>query len=141
MCRYALGCFLNMLNYGLRQGGGIGDAIKPVSYDEDRFDFFFRVLYDLSFFIIIIILLLNLIFGMIIDAFGDLRDQKTRNDDDQKNVCFICGIERSELERHMNFEDHINEEHNTWSYVYYLVYILEMYHTARNEMTDIENTA
>mmetsp|Transcript_36887 Transcript_36887/g.33136 ORF Transcript_36887/g.33136 Transcript_36887/m.33136 type:complete len:112 (+) Transcript_36887:1788-2123(+) len=76
---------------------------------------------------------------MIIDAFGDLRDQKTRNDDDQKNVCFICGIERSELERHMNFEDHINEEHNTWSYVYYLVYILEMYHTARNEMTDIEN--
>ena len=140
LCSTAFSCFMNTMNLGLRSGGGIGDAIGPQPYDPDDVGLFvWRVVFDMSFFIIMIILLLNLIFGMIIDSFGELRDQKSSNDEDQKNVCFICGIERSEFERHTNYEEHILNDHNPWAYVYYVVYLLDRYKTAKVEMTDIEN--
>jgi len=140
LCETAFSCLLNVLNLGLRSGGGIADVIGSQPYlSEDVGLFIARVVFDLSFFIIMIILLLNLIFGMIIDAFGDLRDQKTSNEEDEKNVCFICGIERSEFEKHMNFEEHVIDEHNMWAYVYYIAYLVEKQKTSKNEMTDIEN--
>jgi len=140
LCETAFSCLLNVLNLGLRSGGGIADIIGSQPYLSDDIGLFIgRVVFDLSFFILMIILLLNLIFGMIIDAFGDLRDQKTSNEEDEKNVCFICGIERSEFEKHVNFEEHIFEEHNIWSYVYYIAYLVEKQKTTKNEMTDIEN--
>jgi len=140
LCETAFACFLNVLNLGLRSGGGIADVIGAQPYSSDHIGLFVaRVIFDLSFFIIMIILLLNLIFGMIIDAFGELRDQKTRDEEDQKNICFICGIDRSEFERHCNFEEHTVEEHNIWSYVFYLVYLVEKQKISKTEMTDIEN--
>ena len=139
-CTTAFSCFMNTLNLGLRNGGGIGDAIKPHPYDLDGVGpFVWRVVFDMSFFIIMIILLLNLIFGMIIDSFGELRDQKKSNDEDQKNVCFICGIERSEFERQTSYEEHVRNDHNPWAYVCYIVYLLDRYKTAKVDMTDIEN--
>ena len=54
--------------------------------------FYFRVLYDLSFFFLVIIIIIqNLIFGVIIDTFADLRAEKNRKDNMLKNTCFICG--------------------------------------------------
>jgi inositol 1,4,5-triphosphate receptor type 1 len=52
----------------------------------------FRVVYDLLFFFIVIIITLNLIFGVIIDTFGDLRQEKQEKDYTLKNTCFICGM-------------------------------------------------
>lgn len=51
-------------------------------------------MYDLLFFIVLIIIVLNLIFGVIIDTFGDLRTEKNEKEDILKNTCFICGLER-----------------------------------------------
>ena len=56
---------------GLRNGGGIGDVLRSPSNNESLFAF--RVLYDMLFFFIVIIIVLNLIFGVIIDTFADLR--------------------------------------------------------------------
>ena len=54
--------------------------------------FFVRFLYDLSFFLIVIIIIIqNLIFGVIIDTFADLRAEKNRKEEMLKNTCFICG--------------------------------------------------
>lgn len=50
-----------------------------------------RVVYDLLFFFIVIIIVLNLIFGVIIDTFADLRSEKQQKDEILKNTCFICG--------------------------------------------------
>ncbi len=55
--------------------------------------YFFRVIYDMMFFFIVIIITLNLIFGVIIDNFADLRTEKQRNDEILRNTCFICGID------------------------------------------------
>ena len=140
LCADAYACFLASLNQGLRSGGGIADAIKSVPYDpESKWNYFLNTLYDLSFFILIITLLLNLIFGMIIDAFGELRDEKNANDEDKLNVCFICGLERSEYERIGNFDKHTSEEHNMWQYVAYIVYLQEKEKSFSTDMTDIES--
>ena len=54
--------------------------------------FFLRVLYNLSFFFLVIIIIIqNLIFGVIIDTFADLRSEKNKKEYQLKNTCFICG--------------------------------------------------
>ena len=140
LCETTFACFINVLNQGLRSGGGIGDTIRYQPYDSDHIGRFVGLaFFDLSFFIIMIILFLNLIFGMIIDAFGSLRDEKNYNEEDQKNVCFICGIYRAEFEKHTNFEKHVKKEHNIWAYVNYIAFLLEKQKNDKNSMTDIEN--
>lgn len=51
-----------------------------------------RVVYDLLFFFIVIIIVLNLIFGVIIDTFADLRSEKQQKELILKNTCFVCGM-------------------------------------------------
>ena len=67
-----------------------------------------RVVYDLAFYFGIIIIVLNLIFGVIIDTFADLRNEKQKKDDIIRNTCFICGLERRAFDnRSISFETHI----------------------------------
>jgi len=50
-------------------GGGIGEAISKISY-EDKEIYYERLIYDIAFFLMVIIILLNIIFGIIIDTFA-----------------------------------------------------------------------
>ena len=88
-CDTLLLCLITTMNQGLRNGGGIGDVLRPPSMHESFF--FPRVIYDMLFFFIVIIIVLNLIFGVIIDTFADLRSEKQQKEDILKNSCFICG--------------------------------------------------
>lgn len=45
------------------------------------------------FFIIINILFINIIFGIIIDTFGELRDERKALIKDVEQKCFICGVD------------------------------------------------
>jgi hypothetical protein len=95
VCRSLFGCYVTTLNFGLRAGGGIGDILPTVSYfNESKEVFFLRILIDLSFFMIIILLFFNIIFGIIIDTFASLREEAGARDEDMKNICYICGIDR-----------------------------------------------
>ncbi|KAK5964841.1 hypothetical protein GCK32_011469, partial [Trichostrongylus colubriformis] len=85
-------CIITTLNWGLRNGGGIGDVLRNIGPDEKLF--YYRIIYDLSFYVVLIVITLNLIFGVIIDTFGDLRTEKNDKEDILKNTCFICGLER-----------------------------------------------
>lgn len=49
------------------------------------------MVYDLLFYFIVIIIVLNLIFGVIIDTFADLRSEKQKKEEILKTTCFICG--------------------------------------------------
>ena len=70
----------------------IGDVLKQKSMSEPNYTF--RVIYDLLFFFVVIIITLNLIFGVIIDTFADLRSEKNEKEENRKNTCFICGLNR-----------------------------------------------
>ncbi|XP_022655647.1 inositol 1,4,5-trisphosphate receptor type 1-like isoform X5 [Varroa destructor] len=115
-------CIVTTLNHGLRNGGGIGDVLRPPSSQEPLY--FFRVVYDLMFYFIVIVIVLNLIFGVIIDTFADLRSEKQQKEETLKNTCFICGLERAAFDnKSVSFEEHIRGEHNLWQYLYYIVLI------------------
>uniref|UniRef100_A0A5F8H3V7 Inositol 1,4,5-trisphosphate receptor n=1 Tax=Monodelphis domestica TaxID=13616 RepID=A0A5F8H3V7_MONDO len=83
-----------------------------------------RVIYDLLFFFIVIIIVLNLIFGVIIDTFADPRSEKQKKEGILKNPCFICGLERDKFDnKTVSFEEHIKYEHNMWNYLYFIVLV------------------
>ena len=88
-CDSLIMCIVTTLNQGLRNGGGIGDVLRSPSINESLFPA--RVVYDMLFFFIVIIIVLNLIFGVIIDTFADLRSEKQQKEETLKNSCFICG--------------------------------------------------
>ncbi|XP_015740819.1 inositol 1,4,5-trisphosphate receptor type 3 isoform X1 [Coturnix japonica] len=121
-CDTLLMCIVTVLNHGLRNGGGVGDILRKPSKDESLFPA--RVVYDLLFFFIVIIIVLNLIFGVIIDTFADLRSEKQKKEEILKTTCFICGLERDKFDnKTVSFEEHIKEEHNMWNYLYFIVLV------------------
>jgi len=98
MCRSLFNCYMYTLTYGLRNGGGIGDSLPSNSwFNESKEIYIIRSINDLSFMIIIILLFFNIIFGIIIDTFAGLRDEAAEMEDDMKNVCYICGIDRESV--------------------------------------------
>ncbi|XP_018347800.1 PREDICTED: inositol 1,4,5-trisphosphate receptor isoform X1 [Trachymyrmex septentrionalis] len=121
-CDSLVMCIVTTLNQGLRNGGGIGDILRAPSSVEPLF--VARVVYDLLFFFIVIIIVLNLIFGVIIDTFADLRSEKQQKELILKNTCFICGLNRSAFDNKIvSFEEHIKHEHNMWHYLYFIVLV------------------
>ncbi|XP_028925641.1 inositol 1,4,5-trisphosphate receptor type 3 [Ornithorhynchus anatinus] len=121
-CDTLLMCIVTVMNHGLRNGGGVGDILRKPSKDESLFPA--RVIYDLLFFFIVIIIVLNLIFGVIIDTFADLRSEKQKKEEILKTTCFICGLERDKFDnKTVSFEEHIKFEHNMWNYLYFIVLV------------------
>ena len=71
VCKTLLSCFLTDLNLGLRNGGGVADSMKLYLIDNKKY--FFKLVFDVLFFIVINVVSLNIIFGIIIDTFGEMR--------------------------------------------------------------------
>ncbi|XP_058230099.1 inositol 1,4,5-trisphosphate receptor type 1 isoform X12 [Hemibagrus wyckioides] len=121
-CDSLLMCIVTVLSHGLRSGGGVGDVLRKPSKEEPLFAA--RVIYDLLFFFMVIIIVLNLIFGVIIDTFADLRSEKQKKEEVLKTTCFICGLERDKFDnKTVTFEEHIKVEHNMWHYLFFIVLI------------------
>ncbi|KAJ3245409.1 hypothetical protein HDU78_009282 [Chytriomyces hyalinus] len=122
-CQSLFSCFLTVLSYGLRSGGGIGELLE-VPVDPKKEYYGARVVLDLTFFLIVIVFLLNVVFGIIFDTFGQLREERKDINDDLRNQCYICSINASEFQRHSaGFEHHIKKEHNIWHYLFFLVHL------------------
>lgn len=67
------------------------------------------------------LLFTNIISGIMIDTFAELRDQRQKIEDDMRNFCFICGQERATLEKNnLSFEDHTDNQHFIWNYIFYI---------------------
>jgi hypothetical protein len=121
-CSTLLECTVSTILLGVRAGGGIGESLlQPLKHDED---YDARMAIDMLFFIIVNIILLNIIFGIIIDTFAELRDKRKEIEDKFNNNCFICGRERYEFEARGNgWGEHITAEHNMWAYFAYVIHI------------------
>jgi len=121
-CHLLFGCFKFALSYGLRQGGGLTDVLN-MSINHGRW------LIDETYFLLVIIMLLNIIFGIIIDTFSSLRAEKDRRLEDTEGVCFICGIDKQIFDRASDepdgFENHVKLDHNMWNYLYFIFLLWE----------------
>ena len=49
---------------------------------------------DLIFSLSIQTILLNVVLGVLVDSFASLREAASEREEDIKNVCFICGLDR-----------------------------------------------
>ncbi|PRD34343.1 UNVERIFIED_CONTAM: Ryr3 [Trichonephila clavipes] len=108
-------CFVFHLYKGVRAGGGIGDEIEPPDGDDYET---YRILFDITFFFFVIVILLAIIQGLIIDAFGELRDQLQSVVDDMESNCFICGIGKDYFDKVPHgFDTHVQKEHNLANYM------------------------
>ena len=97
-CMNMFQCFFTMFSLGPRSSGGIGDMMVRESYAPgNRTQYVVRFFYDVSCFMIINIILLNIIFGIIIDTFAELRKKITDYKMNKDNVCFICSLQRTKV--------------------------------------------
>eukprot|EP01004_Peranema_trichophorum_P005127 NODE_3_length_6384_cov_15.471011_g2_i0.p1 GENE.NODE_3_length_6384_cov_15.471011_g2_i0~~NODE_3_length_6384_cov_15.471011_g2_i0.p1 ORF type:complete len:2102 (+),score=358.02 NODE_3_length_6384_cov_15.471011_g2_i0:517-6306(+) len=123
LCNNFLQCFVWTLSNGLREGAGIGAAMSTPSWNSPHIGF--RITYDLMFFACVNIGLINMVFGIIIDAFAELRDKRQSQEEDQRSRCFICGHEADTFNRleQDGFEKHTKRAHNMWDYLHFLHYL------------------
>ncbi|XP_069500422.1 ryanodine receptor 1 isoform X4 [Ambystoma mexicanum] len=121
-CDDMMTCYLFHMYVGVRAGGGIGDEIEDPAGDEYEL---YRVIFDITFFFFVIVILLAIIQGLIIDAFGELRDQQEQVKEDMETKCFICGIGSDYFDTTPHgFETHTLEEHNLANYMFFLMYLI-----------------
>ena len=107
-----------MLLYG--SSGNFGpDMFQAL---DARWIFYF--LYDLA----IRFVLLNVVRGITVDTFSELREVKLERLRDTQETCFICGINKQIFDRDKNskgFRVHIKVEHNMWNYLFFMIHLWE----------------
>jgi hypothetical protein len=50
-----------------------------------------RIIFDISFFVVVNVIGLNVVFGIIVDSFSELRNNRYAIEEADKTECFICG--------------------------------------------------
>ena len=120
--------FLDFVHVMLVVGEG---PLTEVDAQNRQGDVQSRFILDVVFFIVFVVLLLNMIFGIIVDKFGLLRDQESDRNREKKQQCFICGIQKQYEDaegllrgQHSAFEHHVKNRHNMWSYFDMFIYLL-----------------
>lgn len=111
--------FKLMISYGFRSEEGIG------RYMQDTIGI--RIIVDVLFYFVIVVILRNIFFGVVIDTFGELRSEKVERQVDANSRCFICGVDQNEYDKkttsHEDFKTHRNDTHNMWNYLYFIMRI------------------
>ena len=124
-CSSLVYCFFTNLNYGIRVTAGIGDILPRRSFFRLPDIYMQRFFFDVIYFALVVVIMLNIVFGIIIDTFRALRIKDQYTEFDINNVCFICGVKREELEKNkISYDKHINEIHSIWNYMSYIIGLL-----------------
>jgi inositol 1,4,5-triphosphate receptor type 3 len=126
-CDALASCMMLTMNFGMRLSGGVGDFLgmdtigiaKPYT----------RFMLDMLYFLIVLIVLLNIIFGIIIDTFSDLRVSKLERLKATTEKCFICDLDKLGFDRHSptpnGFRRHIKNDHHMWNYFNFMIFLWE----------------
>ena len=124
VCSSLLFCFLTALDSGLRARGGLGDSGERISFARYPGHYAGRIITDDLFFFIIIIIMIDLVFGIVIEAFNVLGAKEQKQKNDVTNHCFICHINKATVEKNrQNFNEHREKRHNLWNYVDYMIFL------------------
>merc|ERR1712187_176116 len=117
-----------VINVGLRNGGGVGESMNMYTQEEHTSLWFILTIVSFVAFLIVNVVLLNVVFGIIIDTFGERRDNQTEFELDRDTRCTICGYgmeDFQKLGKGVFKRVHVKKEHNRWSYFKYWLYLLE----------------
>jgi len=105
------------MHQGLLNGAGAVLGPDSRSFDYRSEDLQLGA-FDLVFWMVVTIVLLNCVFGIMLDTFAALREQEEEQNDAVNNYCFICCTNRVEFASPREFKRHWGHEHNLLHYVY-----------------------
>ena len=115
-------CLMTHLDYGMRFDGGIADRMSRRSYNYNQGMYISRFIYEMIYFWSQTVMLQGMMFSIVIEAFSELRNKELEIEKDKNEICFVCGIDKASSEKNgQKFEEHINKEHNLWTYVDYIL--------------------
>lgn len=121
-CDSIYSCFSNLFFYGIRYFGGIGFLLEERLYNDSFY--WTRVIFDFSFYVIVIIILLNTILSIIVSSYIEFRDISKKKYNSIKEYCLICGIQKYKFELNGHgWVNHYKYEHNIFSYIFYMEYV------------------
>lgn len=123
-------CFLLHIDYGLQNvpEWNSKSYIQPnLGFDVPyarQIEYVLGSFYNITYVVLINLVLQALISGLIIDSFSSMRDENEAKVADIHDKCFICSIPRDDLEQEgVDFKTHITEEHDMWHYVHFMIYL------------------
>ena len=131
-CESIVYCLAYIYSNTFTSGGNLGNFIDDeggnVNYDASLT----RYLLDISYTIIMVCLVFQMVTGLIIDTFSSLRNAGEEIENDIDNICFICGLNRGKIEKYYigkeGFNKHL-EDHDIASYFFYMFYLEEKNHS------------
>ena len=97
-CDYPLQCLISLSHIGISFAGAPKEFVKIAPWD-DIGSFMGTVIFDILFYVMVGMILFNIIFAVIVDKFGQLRDTRAFMKADWESRCFICSIEREVFQR------------------------------------------
>jgi len=137
-CTTLLRCFTNYLT-GCISGDGVGDSYKDFEVPNTVFaglTHWALTLISQSYLLVVVVVLMSVSTGIIIDSFGQLRDEQTEAADMLENNCFISGLGRFRLDHDgPGFAKHVEMDMNPVNYVRLLVHLKRKPYKT---MTDLE---
>ena len=141
-----LNCLLTTFDRSFKSDSGMGGfLVYPMNVADPMVPYgwgfkIMRFVYDNMFNALLMVVMLQLLAGIIIDTFGQLREQLNEYNEDLENSCFICGFDKEKIEKESKnqrgFEHHIKKEHYQWNYIFYIAYISQK---SQTEYTGIES--
>ena len=124
-CYDVLSCFMTLIGQ-MPSGGDYMRKVMNQLGQSSEVQYVSGILIQMSFFFIALILILNILFGIIVDTFSQMRAEKKAIQDDANSRCFICSIDATTFDREGDgFEYHTREEHRTWDYTHFQAFVLE----------------
>ncbi len=103
--------------------GNIGNDIPIGNWGTEGY--FGKFFFSFTFWVIIIVIIMNVILGIILDAFGQLRDDRNNQLKEIESFCLVCGEAEEVFQTNSkNFVEHKKYDHSLYSYVCFLTVIL-----------------
>ena len=70
-----------------------------ISFERNVTNYITRVIYDVTYFLICIIIMIDLVFGIILGTFSEMREKERIQVMDKYNHCFICHDTKAGVEK------------------------------------------
>ena len=117
-------CMVFIYSNTFTSGGNLGNFIDEKHENSDGN--MVRYALDISYTIIMVWLVWQMVSGLIVDTFESLRQIREDKEDDMKSTCFICGLDKEKIEKYYpgkeGFEKHL-KDHSIINYFFYTFYL------------------
>ena len=94
----------------------------PLDSIEEKPEIQLKFVWAVGFFLLWGMVLKDLFFGQIINAFQIIQQDKWDKERDSEQRCLVCSLERNvfELRRENGFNEHVNHHHDPLNYVFFV---------------------